>query len=94
MLKFAVSKGRDAFLNEAEGWLRPYTGVRSTLELIKVDHPNIPLVALTDAPRYVAMWKLNKLGLLSILDAVYGLTGDGFIGPLYQGGGGDPPDAI
>ena len=26
-----------------------------------------------DAPRYVAMWKLNKLGLLAEFDAIYGL---------------------
>lgn len=73
MLQKAVRPGRDAFLLAAEEYLQPYVDVFETLTRIKSLYPDVPLVALTDAPRYVAMWKLNKLGLLSCFDAVYGL---------------------
>ncbi len=74
MLMEAVDPGRSMFLKTAESFLRPYAGVRETLEKIRTTHPDLPLVALTDAPRYVAMWKLNKLGLLPHFSAVYGLA--------------------
>lgn len=73
MLKGAVSAGRDAFLAAAEPHLKPYAGVVEALDEIRRRKPALPLVALTDAPRYVAMWKLNKLGLLPRFTAVYGL---------------------
>ena len=74
LLNGAVVKGRDAFLEAAEKFLVPYDGVVETLGFIKKSQPGLPLVALTDAPRYVAMWKLNKLGILHLMDAVYGLA--------------------
>jgi FMN phosphatase YigB (HAD superfamily) len=73
MLSEAVAPGRDAFMAAAQSVLKPYDDVPRTLAAIKKRFPDLPIVALTDAPRYVAMWKLNKLGLLEHFDAVYGL---------------------
>lgn len=73
MLDEAVGIARERFLKAAETHLRPYLGVEDTFKEFKKRYPNTPIVALTDAPRYVAMWKLNKLGLLHYFDAVYGL---------------------
>ncbi len=73
LLNGVVELGRQAFLKTASHVLKPYSGVVETLAKIKADYPHVPIVALTDAPRYVAMWKLNKLGLLRYFDAVYGL---------------------
>jgi phosphoglycolate phosphatase len=74
MLAEAVIQGRDSFLKASKNVLRPYPDVVSTLEKIKSKYPELPVVALSDAPRYVAMWKLNKLGILDFFDAVYGLA--------------------
>ena len=73
MLVEAVGPGREAFMMAAQSVLKPYNDVPHTLAAIKKRFPKLPIVALTDAPRYVAMWKLNKLGLLEHFDAVYGL---------------------
>ncbi len=73
MLNEAVFKGREAFMKEAAQVLKPYQDVHRTLSEIKRHYPDLPIIALTDAPRYVAMWKLNKLGLLEFFHAVYGL---------------------
>lgn len=73
MLNEAVQQGRDRFLDLAEDYLSPYEGVIETLHKIRERFPDMPIAALTDAPRYVAMWKLNKLGILEFFDAVYGL---------------------
>jgi FMN phosphatase YigB (HAD superfamily) len=73
LLREVVEPGRKAFLAEAERGLVPYVDVPETLKKLREKFPRTPLVALTDAPRYVAMWKLNKLGLLDSFDAVYGL---------------------
>jgi phosphoglycolate phosphatase len=74
MLRDCVRPARDQFLAAAEPFLKPYEGVRDTLKELKRRLGGVPLVALTDAPRYVAMWKLNKLALLDGFDAVYGLA--------------------
>lgn len=74
MLRDVVGPARDAFNKAASLHLKPYAGVPETLALLRHRHRGVPLVALTDAPRYVAMWKLNKLGILSSFDAVYGLA--------------------
>jgi phosphoglycolate phosphatase len=74
MLVKAVQPARDAFLAAAKPHFAPYAGVKETLQEIRARHPGVARVALTDAPRYVAMWKLNKLGLLDAFDAVYGLA--------------------
>lgn len=74
MLTEAVSPAREAFMAAAQKVLTPYADVAKTLAKLKENAPDLPIVALTDAPRYVAMWKLNKLGLLEYFDAVYGLA--------------------
>ncbi len=73
LLSEAVEEGRKAFNTTAESILKPYADVIETLEKVRALYPDIPVIALTDAPRYVAMWKLNKLGLLRFFSAVYGL---------------------
>lgn len=73
MLVEAVDPARDAFLKAAEPYLTTYSGVIETFATLRKKHPNIPIAALTDAPRYVAMWKLNKLKILNYFHAVYGL---------------------
>lgn len=73
MLKEAVQSGRLAFNQKAQSCLKPYQGVLETMAEIRQRYPQLPIIALTDAPRYVAMWKLNKLGLLPYFSAVYGL---------------------
>lgn len=74
MLGKIVAPARDAFNVEAVRYLKPYADVPATLQALREKHKGVPVVALTDAPRYVAMWKLNKLGLLPHFDAVYGLA--------------------
>ena len=74
MLVECADRGRKVFLQTAQAHLVPNQGVQDTLEDIRRRFPDVPLVALTDAPRYVAMWKLNKLGLLPYFSAVYGLA--------------------
>ena len=74
MLEEAVEPSRQLFKKVAETYLSPYAGVLQALKTIKERHPMLPIVALTDAPRYVAMWKLNKLGALHYFSAVYGLA--------------------
>lgn len=74
MLAKIVAPARDAFNAEAARHLKPYDDVPATLATLRERHQGVPVVALTDAPRYVAMWKLNKLGLLPHFDAVYGLA--------------------
>ncbi len=73
MLNDAVFRRREAFMNAAQQVLKPYNDVHATFAEIDRHYPDLPIVALTDAPRYVAMWKLNKFGLLDFFDAVYGL---------------------
>lgn len=73
ILREAVEPGRRAFNEMAATHLVPYPGVVETLATLRREQSALPIVALTDAPRYVAMWKLNKLGLLRFFDAVYGL---------------------
>ena len=73
MLEYAVRPGREAFNKAAAPFLMPYHDVVETLGELRRRKPRIKIAALTDAPRYVAMWKLNKLGILPFFDAVYGL---------------------
>lgn len=73
MLDEAVKPSRDVFLQQAALYFRPYGDVMAALKEIRQRFPELPIVALTDAPRYVAMWKLNKLGILHEFSAVYGL---------------------
>ena len=73
MLIELVKPARAAFVEAGLKVLKTYDGVIDTLAEIRATYPDMKLVALTDAPRYVAMWKLNKLGILHSFDAVYGL---------------------
>lgn len=73
MLSETVEPSRDAFKKEARKWLVPFEGVAASLKKVKERYPHLSIIALTDAPRYVAMWKLNKLGILNYFDSVYGL---------------------
>lgn len=74
LLHEAVEPARKRFLEVAGARMNPFSGVTDTLtELRQGFGGRVPLIALTDAPRYVAMWKMNKLGLLHLFDAVYGL---------------------
>lgn len=73
MLDEVMEPARKVFLDMSGDYLKPYAGVHETLKRIKKKYPDVPLIALTDAPRYVAMWKMNKLDLLSDFDAIYGL---------------------
>jgi FMN phosphatase YigB (HAD superfamily) len=74
MLSETVEPSRNVFKKEAEKWLVPFEGVAETLKHVSEQWPGLSIIALTDAPRYVAMWKLNKLGILNYFDAVYGLA--------------------
>ncbi len=73
MLVECVTPARDYFKELAKDFLKPYPTVIEALTEIRARYPELAIVALTDAPRYVAMWKLNKLGLLHFFNAVYGL---------------------
>ena len=73
MLDQIMEPARKRFLDLSTETLVPYAGVDQALKEIKKRYPKAPIVALTDAHRYVAMWKMNKLGLLGDFDAVYGL---------------------
>lgn len=73
MLQQVAEPSRAAFKDAAAAHLIPYKKVIYTLDILSKAHPEIPIVALTDAPRYIAMWKLNKLGILHYFDAVFGL---------------------
>lgn len=74
MLQQLVDPAREEFKRVGLPLLKPYDGVSETFTDLKRLHPDTPVVALTDAPRYVAMWKLNKLGVLHHFDAIYGLA--------------------
>lgn len=73
MLREAVDPARVSFLSHSSKYLTPYSETIETMNLIKGAFPELKIAALTDAPRYVAMWKLNKLGLLHHFDSIYGL---------------------
>lgn len=73
ILDEVVPSARDAFLSTAQKHLVPYEGVLGAMKKMREKHPDLKIAALTDAPRYVAMWKLNKLGLLHFFDSIYGL---------------------
>ncbi len=74
MLSECVDPSRVVFKALAVKHMVLYPGVAETLQQIRTAFRGMPIVALTDAPRYVAMWKLNKLGILPMFDAVYGLS--------------------
>jgi len=69
MLNECVEPARQQF--KAYAKLKPYKGVATTLQALK--EKDIKIVALTDAPRYISMWRLQHLELLHYFDAIYGL---------------------
>jgi phosphoglycolate phosphatase-like HAD superfamily hydrolase len=74
MLQEVVDPAREEFKRVGLPLLRTYDGVDRVFAELRERHPDTPIVALTDAPRYVAMWKLNKLGILHHFSAIYGLA--------------------
>ena len=73
ILSEVVAPGREAFLKSADIHLNAYATVHDGLKALTTKI-GAPIAALTDAPRYVAMWKMNKLDMLSYFDSVYGLA--------------------
>jgi phosphoglycolate phosphatase len=68
-----LEPARQAFKAARERFLRPYPGVRETLEAIR--GRGLKLVALTDAPRNAAELRLKWLRLDGHFDAIYTLPG-------------------
>jgi phosphoglycolate phosphatase len=68
-----VGPARRAFRYARERYLRPYAGVRETLEAIRAR--GLEVIALTDAPRNAAELRLKWLGLDGHFDALYTLPG-------------------
>jgi FMN phosphatase YigB (HAD superfamily) len=64
---------RDAFVAAREKYLRPYPGVRDTLDALRAR--KIRVVGLTDAPRNAAELRLKYLKLDGHFDALYTLPG-------------------
>lgn len=68
-----LDPARRAFKAARERYLKPYPGVRETLEAIRAR--GLKLVALTDAPRNAAELRLKWLRLDGHFDALYTLPG-------------------
>jgi len=68
-----LDPARQAFKAARERFLRPYPGVKETLE--EVRRRGLKLVALTDAPRNAAELRLKWLRLDGHFDALYTLPG-------------------
>ena len=81
ILKEIIEPCRKAFMDIAIHYLVPYEEVISCLNDLKKQ--DVKIVALTDSPTYLALWKLNKLGILNFFDGVYGLENPKL--PIYRG---------
>jgi phosphoglycolate phosphatase len=64
---------RDAFVASREKYLRPYPGVRETLDALRAR--GLKVVGLTDAPRNAAELRLKHLKLDGHFDALYTMPG-------------------
>src|SRR5512133_3831343 len=64
---------RDAFVASREKYLKPYPGVRETLDALR--GRGLKVVGLTDAPRNAAELRLKHLRLDGHFDALYTLPG-------------------
>jgi phosphoglycolate phosphatase len=64
---------REAFVSAREKYLRPYPGVRETLDALRAG--GLKVVGLTDAPRNAAELRLKHLKLDGHFDALYTLPG-------------------
>lgn len=74
MINECVLPCTEKFNENAAVYLTPYPGVIEAMMQIKTEFSHLKVIALTDAPRYVALWKLSKLKLIHFFDAIYGLT--------------------
>jgi len=68
-----LEPARQAFKAARERFLRPYPGVRETLEAVR--RRGLAVVGLTDAPRNAAELRLKWLRLDGAFDALYTLPG-------------------
>jgi phosphoglycolate phosphatase len=68
-----LDPARKAFAASRERYLRPYPGVRETLDALRAR--GIKVVGLTDAPRNAAELRLKHLRLDGHFDALYTLPG-------------------
>jgi FMN phosphatase YigB (HAD superfamily) len=68
-----LDPARRAFKAARDRYLRPYPGVRETLDRIRARR--VPVVGLTDAPRNAAELRLKHLKLDGHFDALYTLPG-------------------
>ncbi len=68
-----LSPAREAFRASRDRYLRPYPGVRETLDALRAR--GLKVVGLTDAPRNAAELRLKHLRLDGHFDALYTLPG-------------------
>ena len=68
-----IEPAQRAFREARRRFLRPFPGVRETLEALR--GRGVPVVALSDAPRNAVELRLRVLQLDGLLDAVYTLRG-------------------
>ena len=68
-----VGPAREAFRASREKYLRPYPGVRETLDALRA--ARVKVIGLTDAPRNAAELRLKYLKLDGHFDALYTLPG-------------------
>lgn len=71
--KLVIQPARAAFSDARGRYLKPYPRVLETLE--KIRDRNIPVVALTDAPRNPAEGRAKKMGFDQLLSKIYTLPG-------------------
>ena len=64
---------RKLFAEARKKYLKPYKGVSHTLEVLK--QRNLPIVALTDAPRNPAEQRAKRMGFDLHLASLYTLPG-------------------
>lgn len=70
-LEGCLHPAMNCFKEFAKDYFRCFPTVPETLR--EIHSMGIPIAVLTDAPRYVVLWRLKKLGLLDYLDSVWGL---------------------
>ncbi|MFT3840369.1 MAG: HAD family hydrolase [Myxococcaceae bacterium] len=71
--KLVIEPARTAFSDARKKYMKPYKTVEETLQ--KLRDRKLPVVALTDAPRNPAEYRVRKMGLDKLLTALYTLPG-------------------
>jgi phosphoglycolate phosphatase len=71
--KLVIEPARTAFSEARKKYMKPYKTVEDTLQ--KLRERKVPVVALTDAPRNPAEYRVRKMGLDKLLTALYTLPG-------------------